>query len=40
MADWGNDLTLALDLASAADEVTMRRFGAVDLAVSTKPDLT
>ncbi|HET6817752.1 MAG TPA: histidinol-phosphatase [Mycobacteriales bacterium] len=40
MADWGNDLTLALELASAADEITMRRFGAVDLAVSTKPDLT
>ena len=40
MADWSPDLALALDLASAADAITTSRFGAVDLAVTTKPDLT
>ena len=35
-----DDLTLALALADEADAVTMRRFGAVDLVVETKPDLT
>jgi histidinol-phosphatase len=40
MAGWADDLALALELADAADEITMRRFGAVDLAVETKPDLT
>jgi histidinol-phosphatase len=35
-----DDLSLALALADAADEITLRRFGAVDLAVETKPDLT
>lgn len=34
------DLTLALALADLADEITMRRFGAADLVVDTKPDLT
>jgi histidinol-phosphatase len=34
------DLTLALELADAADEITMARFGADDLAVETKPDMT
>jgi histidinol-phosphatase len=34
------DLTLALELADAADAVTMRRFRAHDLVVETKPDLT
>jgi len=34
------DLTLALALADLADEITMRRFGAIDLAVETKPDMT
>ncbi|HEU5034412.1 MAG TPA: histidinol-phosphatase [Mycobacteriales bacterium] len=40
MADWTEDLALALALADDADAVTSRRFGAVDLAVETKPDLT
>jgi histidinol-phosphatase len=40
MADWSADLALALELASAADEITTRRFRAVDLAVRSKPDLT
>jgi histidinol-phosphatase len=40
MADWSTDLTLALELATAADEITTRRFRAVDLAVRSKPDLT
>lgn len=40
MAGWSEDLTLALALADIADAITRRRFGAVDLAVETKPDLT
>src|SRR3954447_10383449 len=40
MADWSADLAIALELATAADEITTRRFGAVDLAVRSKPDLT
>ena len=35
-----DDLTLALDLAAEADALTMQRFGAVDLRVQTKPDMT
>ena len=35
-----DDLTLALELADIADEITMRRYRASDLAVDTKPDLT
>lgn len=35
-----DDLTLALALADEADAQTMCRFGAVDLVVETKPDLT
>jgi histidinol-phosphatase len=35
-----DDLTLALALADAADEITLRRFAAVDLVVETKPDAT
>ena len=35
-----DDLQLALALADAADAITMTRFGASDLAVTTKPDLT
>jgi histidinol-phosphatase len=35
-----DDLTLALSLADRADEITMARFGAVDLQIDTKPDLT
>ncbi len=34
------DLALALALADAADELTMARFGALDLKVEAKPDLT
>ncbi len=34
------DLALALELADRADELTMDRFGALDLRVDTKPDLT
>jgi histidinol-phosphatase len=34
------DLALALELAEHADRVTMERFGALDLRVDTKPDLT
>jgi histidinol-phosphatase len=35
-----DDLLLALRLADLADEITMDRFRAVDLAVETKPDMT
>ena len=34
------DLATALELADAADTLTLSRFGALDLAVDTKPDLT
>lgn len=37
---WEADLALALRLADEADALTMARFGALDLQVSTKPDLT
>jgi histidinol-phosphatase len=35
-----NDVALALQLADEADSLTMERFGALDLHVDTKPDLT
>lgn len=35
-----DDLELALSLADSADALTMQRFGAVDLHVDSKPDLT
>jgi histidinol-phosphatase len=35
-----DDLELALSMADAADRITMDRFGALDLLVETKPDLT
>jgi histidinol-phosphatase len=35
-----NDLDLALELADRADVVTMDRYGALDLHIDTKPDLT
>lgn len=35
-----DDLRFALTLADRADEVTRARFGALDLRVETKPDLT
>jgi histidinol-phosphatase len=34
------DLSFALRMADKADELTLRRFGSLDLAVETKPDLT
>jgi histidinol-phosphatase len=37
---WSDDLRFAHVLADAADDVTMRRFRAMDLRVETKPDLT
>ncbi|MGE2725913.1 histidinol-phosphatase [Mycolicibacterium pulveris] len=40
MTSEADDLTLALTLADEADAVTTARFGAVDLVVETKPDLT
>jgi histidinol-phosphatase len=38
--DIAEHLALALELADAADEITMARFRASDLVVTTKPDLT
>lgn len=35
-----DDLQFALDLADRADTLTRARFGAIDLRVDTKPDLT
>ena len=35
-----DDLTFALTLADRADRVTRARFGALDLRIETKPDLT
>lgn len=40
MSDVSDDLDLALRLADQADELTMARFGALDLRIETKPDLT
>lgn len=40
MSAVSDDLTLALRLADQADALTMDRFGALDLAIETKPDLT
>ncbi|MGE5694845.1 MAG: histidinol-phosphatase [Candidatus Sericytochromatia bacterium] len=40
MGDGTDDLGLALTLADEADALTVPRFGAVDLRVDTKPDLT
>ena len=37
---YNDDLRLAHVLADAADNQTMERFGAVDLKISTKPDMT
>ncbi len=38
--DWSDDLRFAHVLADAADDITMRRFRALDLRVESKPDLT
>jgi histidinol-phosphatase len=35
-----DDLALALELVDLADEITLDRFGAADLVVETKPDMT
>jgi histidinol-phosphatase len=40
MSETPDDLALALALADRSDALTMPRFGAVDLHVDTKPDLT
>lgn len=40
MAIYSSDLELALRLADAADGITRARFGALDLQVDSKPDLT
>ncbi|GGP00163.1 histidinol-phosphatase [Nonomuraea glycinis] len=40
MHGYTDDLRLAHVMADAADDLTMRRFKAVDLKVETKPDLT
>ncbi|MFZ0833567.1 MAG: histidinol-phosphatase, partial [Mycobacterium sp.] len=40
MRERPDDLALALALADDADALTVPRFGAVDLHVDTKPDLT
>ena len=40
MAPVSPDLELALRLADAADVITIDRFGALDLEVTSKPDLT
>ena len=40
MSQAADDVTLALELTDEADSLTMLRFGAVDLLVETKPDMT
>lgn len=40
MTEVGGDLAFALQMADAADAQTLARFGALDLRVETKPDLT
>ena len=40
MSSVADDITLALQLADKADALTMERFGALDLKIETKPDLT
>ena len=40
MPDLADDLDLALRLADAADAISLPRFGAADLQVAAKPDLT
>jgi histidinol-phosphatase len=40
MAGFDDDLRFAHVLADAADDITMRRFRAMDLRVESKPDLT
>jgi histidinol-phosphatase len=40
MSSVADDISLALRLADQADALTMERFGALDLRIETKPDLT
>ncbi|MBN9643657.1 histidinol-phosphatase [Corynebacterium mendelii] len=40
MSSYSDDLALALQLADAADAVTLQRFEAADLTVESKPDMT
>lgn len=40
MSSVADDISLALQLADQADALTMERFGALDLRIETKPDLT
>ncbi|MBJ8343571.1 inositol monophosphatase family protein [Antrihabitans sp. YC2-6] len=40
MADLSDDLALALRIADDADAITRSRFGAIDLHIDDKPDLT
>jgi histidinol-phosphatase len=40
MSQVSDDIALALAMADQADAVTIDRFGALDLAIDTKPDLT
>ncbi|WP_301122355.1 histidinol-phosphatase [Mycolicibacterium fortuitum] len=40
MSTIADDMALALELADQADSLTMDRFGALDLHIETKPDLT
>ncbi|NNH69547.1 histidinol-phosphatase [Nocardia uniformis] len=40
MTSYSSDLELALRLADAADVITRDRFGALDLKIDSKPDLT
>ncbi len=40
MSGYADDLALALSLADAADAISVARFGAGDLHVESKPDLT
>ncbi|WP_282784437.1 histidinol-phosphatase [Nocardia sp. CC201C] len=40
MTSYSSDLELALRLADAADGITRDRFGALDLKIDSKPDLT
>lgn len=40
MSSLADDVKLALQLADEADALTMERFGALDLRIETKPDLT
>lgn len=40
MSNFADDLALALELAEAADAITMQRFESADLKVDAKPDMT